>query len=133
MMKTLSQLNLPQGTELVSLEKNIQLDSLPGRRGCTSRAAPKCQAWAIGTIIVTTSRNEELDLASDSRITDRFYGIAAVGETHIRPHVEVLRFNCASAVRSGKCNNCGWHYQRGGNEERSAEEDSVELHGSEMA
>ncbi len=106
MIKTLSQLNLRQGKVLVSLQQEIQLDSLPGRRSCTSRAAPKCQARAIGTIIMTASRNEELDLAADSRIADRFYRIAAVGETHVRPHVEVPRFNGASAVRSRKCNDC---------------------------
>jgi hypothetical protein len=104
--------------------KKIHSDSLPVRRGSTSRATTKRQKLrAIGARIVGTTRNVELDFIGDTRIADWLRRAASQTETYGSRQLETLALS-ASAARPSEAGDCGRHRQRGGSESGS-DEDNV--------
>ena len=104
-----------------------QRASLPGRRSSTSRSTTKGQLCAIGTTIVTTARDEELDLAGDTRITDWLGRVASKADTLVVSEV-TTGDDRASAACPCEEGNSDRHNRSGASEESGSDEDDVELH-----
>ena len=105
--------------------------SLPSRRGSTSGASTERQLRAVAAIVMLTTRDEELDLAGNTRVPDRLDRAASGGDTFSRRSCNGVGGRTC-AVSPNKASNGERHCLRGGGEESTGDEDGVEFHFGEI-